>query len=827
MYSCSTGVIYRKYIRMKISYNWLKQFLPILPSPEKLSTILTDIGLEVEHLEKVQLIPGGLDGLLIGYVTACSQHPNADKLSITKVDLGCGEPVQIVCGAANVAAGQKVVVAPVGATVHPTTGEPFKIGKAKIRGEVSEGMICAEDEIGLGTSHEGIMVLANDAPVGTQAKDYFKIEEEYVFEIGLTPNRADAVSHLGVARDVLAWLKTHENCTDDLTLPSINTFKQGTVTLPISIAVENTEACPRYAGVCISGITVADSPEWLQNRLKAIGLKPINNVVDTTNYVMHELGQPLHAFDYNKIEDAKVVVKTVAEGTKFTTLEGTERKLSAQDLMICNGKGEAMCIAGVFGGLASGVTASTQNIFLESAYFNPVWVRKTAKRHALKTDASFRFERGTDPNMPVFALKRAALLITEIAGGTIASKVIDAYPNPVPHFEIKVAYTTIHKLIGQVLPQKKIQTIITSLGITLQKTTEEEMYLQVPPYKVDVTRDVDIVEEILRIYGYNAIEFPKKITSSLVVAPKPDNEKIKHAIADMLTSNGFSEMMNNSLTKSTYAKLLGEQTQKESVAILNPLSSDLDVMRQTLLFSALETVAYNINRKQSNLKLYEFGKTYHLQAEKYSEKQQLAIVITGSKENEQWNAIAGGADYFTLKGTVESILTKLGITDTAVVPYTDTIYAEATAIERNGKQLATIGKLANSVRKVCSISEDVFYANINWDEVLKVMRKAKPLQYQEISKFPAVRRDLSMLIDAQLSFEQLRAIAVQTEKQLLKEVQVFDVYQGDKLPKGKRSYALSFVLEDNEKTLTDKQIDSVMDRLIQNFEKAGAEVRKQ
>lgn len=813
---------------MKISYNWLKQLLPTTITPQQISKALTDIGLEVESLEKVQLIPGGLEGLVIGHVLERVQHPNADRLSITKVDLGNGEPVQIVCGAANVAANQKVVVAPVGASVHPTSGEPFKITKAKIRGEVSEGMICAEDEIGLGTSHEGIMVLPADAVVGTLAKEYFKIEEEYIFEIGLTPNRADAVSHLGVARDLAAFLEVHQPADNTaLLLPNVDAYKKGSTTLPIEVKVEATEACPRYAGVCIADVKVADSPEWLQNRLKAIGLKPINNVVDATNYVMHELGQPLHAFDYNKIEGAKVLVKTLAEGTKFTTLEGTERKLAAQDLMICNGKSEGMCIAGVFGGLASGVSTTTQNIFLESAYFNSVSVRKTAKRHGLKTDASFRFERGTDPNMPLYALKRAALLITEIAGGSIASETIDVYPNPVKDFEVNIAFATIDRLIGQAIPHQTIKTIITSLGIQIEKESATELALKVPPFKVDVTRDVDIVEEILRVYGYNNIEFPKKLISSLSFSSKPEKEKIQHAIADMLSANGFSEIMSNSLTKSGYNQLLGETAVKEAVSILNPLSNDLDVMRQTLLFSCLEAVAYNVNRKQADLKLYEFGKSYHLQEGKYVEKQHVALVTTGRKAGEQWNAAADKVSHFTLKGSVESILAKLNMDGLTVVSYKNAIYTEAIAWERNGKILATSGKLATTVLKATEVSQEVFYANIYWDEVFKLVRKAKPLQHTEISKYPAVRRDLSMLIDENLSFEQLQKIALQTEKNLLTEVQVFDVYQGDKLPKGKRSYALSFTLEDKEKTLTDKQIDGVMERLIQNFEKAGAEVRKQ
>lgn len=813
---------------MKISYNWLKQLLPVSLAPQQISTILTDIGLEVESLEKIQLIPGGLEGLLIGKVLECVQHPNADRLRITTVDLGASEPVQIVCGAANVAAGQKVVVAPVGTTVHPVSGEPFKITKAKIRGEVSEGMICAEDEIGLGTSHEGIMVLPEDTQIGIEAKRFFQLEEEYVFEIGLTPNRADAVSHLGVARDLRAYLLAHDpKQAVAMQLPDVAAFGNGGSGLAIDVKVGNTIACPRYAGVCLSGLTIAESPKWLQDRLRSIGLKPINNVVDATNYVMHELGQPLHAFDYTKIADSKIIVDTVAEGTVFKTLDGTDRKLSAQDLMICDGNKKPLCIAGVFGGMESGVSANTQSIFLESAYFNAVSVRKTAKRQGLKTDASFRFERGTDPNMPVYALKRAALLIIELAGGQLASPLIDLYPQAITGFEVNAAYADIDRLIGEQIPAATIKTILSALDIKIVSETEKELSLLVPPFKVDVTRDVDIVEEILRIYGYNNIAFPAKMTSSLSFSQKPDREKLQHAVADMLTANGFSEMMANSLTKSSYKQFLGEQEQQEAVQILNPLSADLEVMRQTLLFSALEAVAYNVNRKQSDLSLYEFGKSYHLVAGKYTEKQHLALVQTGRKAAEQWNTANDKVNYFILKGAVESIFKKLGVEGCTCTPHSSRLYTDALIWERNGKVVATLGQIHPSVLKTMEIGQEVFYASLAWDELMKIVRKAKALQHREVSKFPAVRRDLSMLINDDLSFEQLQKIAQQTEKNLLKEVQVFDVYQGDKLPAGKRSYALSFVLEDSEKTLTDKQIDSVMDKLIQNFEKAGAEVRKQ
>ena len=799
---------------MKISYNWLTQFINTEKTPEEISGILTAIGLEVESLEKVQTIPGGLEGLVIGYVRERVQHPNADRLSVTRVDVGLGEDLQIVCGAANVAAGQKVVVATVGTTVYPATGEPFKINKSKIRGEVSEGMICAEDEIGLGTSHAGIMVLDEDAVVGTLAKDYFNIKDDYLFEIGLTPNRADAASHLGIARDLAAYFRS------TVTLPDVSAFKVQNARLTIPVTVENQLACPRYSSLTISGVEVKESPEWLKEKLSVIGVRTINNIVDVTNYVLHELGQPLHAFDADKIKGAAVYVKNTADGTAFTTLDEVERKLSSEDLMICDAEGP-MCIAGVLGGSGSGVQSSTVNLFLESACFNPVSVRKTSKRHGLKTDASFRFERGTDPEMTVYALKRAALLIKEVAGGEISSEISDLYPSPIRDFEVPLSYKNVNRLIGEPIPAATVKEIVQALGIRVQSETEEGLHLSVPTYKVDVTREVDVIEEILRIYGYNNIAIPSQIRASLNYAVKPDKEVVMNAVADMLSSSGFSEILSNSLTKSLYVK-----QEETAVKILNPLSSDLDTMRQSMLYSGLEAIEYNQNRKNPDLKLYEFGKIYAQAENGYSENQRLALFVTGNKVSAQWNQPAAAVSFYNLKAAVDAVVKRLNIGGLSQDAYVNSDFQQAQQYQRNGKPLVYFGIVAKPVLKKMGIEKDVFYADFDWDAVLKAIRKNKTT-YQEVAKFPAVRRDLSMLISKDISFNQLRQLAIKTEKNLLKEVSVFDVYQGDKLPAGKKSYALSFHLQDEEKTLTDKQIDAVMNKIIVIFEKElGAEIRK-
>ncbi|EDM34053.1 phenylalanyl-tRNA synthetase beta subunit [Pedobacter sp. BAL39] len=799
---------------MKISYNWLKQFLKTDQTPAALSLILTDIGLEVESVETVQAVAGGLEGLVIGHVLSCVQHPNADRLRVTTVNVGAAENLQIVCGAPNVAEGQKVVVAVVGTTVHPNEGEPFKINKSKIRGEVSEGMICAEDEIGLGGSHAGIMVLPEDTQIGLAAKTYFNLEDDYLFEIGLTPNRADAASHLGVARDLAAYLRL------PLTLPDVSAFKGAEGNGNINVQVMDTEACPRYSSVSITGVKVATSPEWLQNQLKVIGIRPINNIVDITNYVLHELGQPLHAFDQDLIKGGQVLVKKCAEGTPFVTLDGVTRTLSSEDLMICDAE-EPMCIAGVFGGIHSGVTEGTSNVFLESAYFDAKSVRKTSKRFGLKTDASFRFERGTDPEMTIFALQRAALLIQEIAGGTISSAVSDIYPSPVAPFDVEVNYDNINRLIGATIPNTEIKEILVALGIKVVAETEAGLSLQVPSYKVDVTREVDITEEVLRIHGYNNIAIPTKVNASLSYGQKPNPEQTQHVIADMLTANGFLEIWCNSLTKSAYSK-----NPAEAVEILNPLSVELNVMRQSLLMPALESVAYNQNRRTTDVKFYEFGKTYHLINDKYVERPRLLVLLSGNQAAEQWNQKVTPVSFYHLKAVVDGIIGRMGIGNYQSEELNNEDFAYGLKYYRGDKAIVSFGAATLADRKKADVDRDVFYADFDWALLLDIVRKNKIVN-KEVSKYPSVRRDLSMLVDTEVTFDQLKTIAYKTEKKLIKNIQVFDVYVGDKLPEGKKSYALNFTLLDEEQTLTDKQIDSVMQKIIYNLaQHAKAEIRK-
>ncbi len=799
---------------MKISHKWLQQFIKTSKTPEELSLILTNIGLEVESLEKIQTIPGGLEGLVIGYVKECEQHPNADRLKVTKVDIGLDEDLQIVCGANNVAAGQKVVVATVNTTVHPITGEPFKINKSKIRGEVSEGMICAEDEIGLGHDHDGIMELDVDAKIGSLAKDYFNLQDDYVFEIGLTPNRADAASHLGVARDLAAYLNI------PVTMPDLSGFKVQNQDLNIQVMVEDPIASPRYSSLSISGISIKESPDWLKDKLNVIGVRPINNVVDVTNFVLHELGQPLHAFDADAINGNKVLVKKLADGKLFKTLDDVERKLSADDLMICNAE-EPMCIAGVFGGISSGVKQSTSNIFLESAWFNPVSVRKTSKRHGLKTDASFRFERGTDPDMTVTALKRAAILIQELAGGQISSEISDIYPVQANPFPIEISYKNVSRLIGKIIPADEIRATLSGLGIKVISEDSDGMKLEVPAYKVDVTREVDIIEEVLRIHGYDNVEIPSQIRASLNTTIKPDKEVLQNQIAELLSANGFFEILSNSLTKLSYSA-----EPERAVRILNPLSTDLDVMRQSLLFSGLEAIVYNQNRRNSDLKFYEFGKVYNLDQEIYKENLRLSVFLCGSKHTEGWNTKSENTDFYNLKSAVDLIINKLNLKGLSIIENSNPEFSSGISYRKSDKILVEFGAVSKKFLKKLDISTDVFYADFDWDQIMRSVRNNK-ITYTEVSKFPSVRRDLSMLLSKDISFEQLNQIAFKTEKSLLKEVNVFDVYVGDKLPEGKKSYALSFLLQDEDKTLTDKQIDAIMQKLILNFEKqAGAEIRK-
>lgn len=812
---------------MKISYNWLKQYIDLNLPAERTGELLTDCGLEVEGIEEVQSIKGGLEGLVIGEVLTCEKHPNADKLSVTTVNVGNDSNLNIVCGAPNVAAGQKVVVATVGTTLYTPEGDSFKIKKGKIRGEVSEGMICAEDEIGLGNSHDGIMVLDSSATVGTPAASYFNIESDFVFEIGLTPNRADATSHIGTARDFKALSIMHDDVNvKQINWPSVHDFKIDNEDLKIEVKVEDYEACPRYAGVTLTGVKVEESPEWLQNRLKAIGLAPINNVVDITNYVLHEVGQPLHAFDADKIKGNKVVVKTLPEGTPFKTLDEQERKLNEKDLMICN-ESEGMCIAGVFGGIESGVSEQTQSIFLESAYFNPVSVRKTAKRHALNTDASFRFERGIDPNITVYALKRAAMLIKEIAGGSISSEIIDLYPQPIEDFTVKFNYNNCDRIIGESIDRSIIKQIITQLEIEITEESDDFLMLNVPAFKVDVQREIDVIEEVLRIYGYNKIEIPEKVHSSLAFADKPDKEKIQNTIANIFSANGFHEMMANSLTKSSYYNENPTWPVENSIEIKNPLSSELDVLRQSLVYNALEAIAYNQNRRNEDLKMFEFGKTYSkLNGESHEEKH-LSMVITGKFNKESWNTGDENANFYHLKGYLHQMLEKLGLSNFAL-RWSESelaIYSYGLDLKINNKSALSIGRISDDLMKDFDIRNEVFYADINWDVIIDLVKNTK-IKYKPISKYQAMRRDFAMLIDTNVKFEQIEQIARKTEKKLLREINLFDVYQGKNLEAGKKSYAVSFTFKDDNKTLTDVQVDKIMNKLLKQFEtQVGATLR--
>ncbi len=808
---------------MKISYNWIKQFINVDWNAEKTGELLTDLGLEIEGIQPFTSIPGSLEGVVVGEVIACDQHPNADRLKLTQVNLGNGEPVQIVCGAPNVAAGQKVPVATVGTTLYDAEGKPWKIKKGKIRGEVSMGMICAEDELGLGEGHDGIMVLNEDLKPGTSASEIFDIENDQVFEIGLTPNRADAMSHWGVARDLRAGLLQKEVPLELIT-PSTSSFKIENRMLKIDVSVENNELAPRYCGVTISGLKVATSPAWLQNRLKAIGLTPINNVVDITNYVLHELGQPLHAFDAVKIAQNKVEVKTLPSGTKFTTLDGVERELHEEDLMICDGE-KPMCIAGVFGGEYSGVTDSTTSIFLESAYFNPISVRKTAKRHGLNTDASFRFERGIDPNITEYALMRAAILLCEVAGGEITSDIVDIYPKKIEDHQVFLNFDNATQLIGQEIPRETIKSILTSLDIKIENVTETGIGMTIPAYRNDVTREADVIEEILRVYGYNNIEFTNKLNASIATTQPIEDHEIQNRVGDQLAALGFHEMLCNSLTNASYTSLINHLKEEHNVHMLNPLSQDLEVMRQSLLFGALEAVAYNNNRKTSNVKLFEFGKTYHDYPSGREEKKHLSFVISGNRTEDSWTNPSKKSDFFYGKGVVTTILDRLGIQGYTEKGIKDDSFSEGIRLVKGKKDLVSYGVITKKIAKHFGISDLVLFADFNWDAILEEIPTGNFI-IQPISKFPKVKRDFALLLDDSVTFDALKAAALQTEKQLLKEVSLFDVYIGKNLPKGKKSYALSFTLLDERKTLTDKQIDKIMGKLQQRFEKDfGAQLR--
>ena len=820
---------------MNISYNWLKEYVDFDLTPEEVSAALTSIGLETDGVEEVQSIKGGLEGLVVGEVLTCEPHPNSDHMHITTVDLGEGEPVQIVCGAANVAAGQKVIVATLGTKLYDGD-QSFTIKKSKLRGVESNGMICAEDEIGVGTSHDGIIVLPQDVVPGTLAKDYYNIKSDYVFEVDITPNRADACSHYGVARDLYAWLVQNGYQTL-LHRPETSEFKVDNHDMDIDVVVENTEACPRYAGVAIKNVTVKESPEWLQNKLRLIGVRPVNNIVDITNYILHAYGQPMHCFDADKIKGGKIVVKTCQEGTKFVTLDEVERKLSERDLMICNAE-EPMCIAGVFGGLDSGTTEATKDVFLESAYFHPTWVRKTARRHGLSTDSSFRFERGIDPNGTIYALKEAAILVKELAGGEIASDIKDNYPAPIADFAVELSYEYVNSLVGKVIPAETIKSIVTSLEMKIVAETAEGLSLSIPAYRVDVQRPCDVVEDILRIYGYNNVEIPTSLKSSLNVEGEVDKSvKLQNLVSEQLVGCGFNEILNNSLTAASYYDGLETYKPENLVRVMNPLSNDLNVMRASLLFGGLECIQHNANRKNADLRFFEFGNCYHFNAEKknpekvlsaYSEELHLGLWLTGKYISNSWAHPDMNSSVYELKAYVLNIFSRLGVNLGAMVfgNLSDDIYSVAISIHtRGGKLVATFGVLSKKLQKAFDIDNEVYYADINWKELMKAI-KGKKVTYTEISKFPAVKRDLALLIDKNVQFAEIEKIAYETDKKLLKSVELFDVYEGKNLEAGKKSYAVSFVLQDENTTLNDKQIDKLMQKLIANLQnKLDAKLR--
>ena len=800
---------------MKISYNWLKQFLQTDWEVNKTSELLTDLGLEVEGVETIESIKGSLEGVVVGEVLTCIQHPNADRLKLTTVNLGSGDPVQIVCGAPNVAEGQKVPVATIGTMLYDDSGSGFKIKKGKIRGEESHGMICAEDELGLGASHDGILILDDQLKPGTKAADVFNIEIDEVFEIGLTPNRADAMSHYGVARDFRAGLIQH-GINLELITPSVSDFQVDERRLRVDVEVDKKESAPRYCGISIVDVEVKDSPEWIQNRLKSIGLTPKNNIVDITNYVLHELGQPLHAFDAEKIEGNKVVVKTLESGTKFTTLDGIERELHSEDIMICDAALNPLCIAGVFGGINSGVTEKTTSIFLESAYFNPVSIRKTAKRHALNTDASFRFERGIDINFTKYALKRAAILIKEYSNGKIASDVMDFYPEKMEDFQVFLSYDNAFRLIGQELDKETIKNILASLEIKISSETEAGLGLTIPSFRVDVQREADIIEEILRVYGYNNIKFSHKLNSSISFNSNKDT-LVENVVANHLTSLGFNETMANSLTKEEYISLSKNLKTEFNVSMLNQLSNDLKVLRQSLLFSGLESISYNLNRKNNSLKLYEFGKTYHKYEHGYQEDKHLTIFISGARTKDTWTIPSQNSDFFYLKGIIISILDRIGISNLKTSPIKSDVFSEGIVFSLGKKKLVEFGIVTKQIRKEFGIKQEVLFADFDWSTILSISGNKK-IKVSNLTKFPSVKRDLALLLDEKITFKEIYDLAFQSERNLLKDVDLFDVYQGEKLPEGKKSYAVSFVLQDKNKTLEDRQIDKIMLKLQQSFE---------
>lgn len=818
---------------MKISYNWLRDYLKTDLDPVTISEILTGIGLEVENMEEWESVKGGLKGVVIGEVLTCRKHPDAEKLSVTTVSTGPGEPLQIVCGASNVKAGQKVPVATVGASVIKGD-QLFEIKKTKIRGEISDGMICAEDELGLGTGHEGIMILDPAAVPGTPAGEYFNVVNDFIYEIGLTPNRIDSGSHFGVARDLAAFLSLNTDRDMRAVLPSVDGFITDSSDYSCEVIVENIKDCPRYSGITISGVTVTESPQWLKSKLMAIGLNPINNVVDITNFVQHEIGQPLHSFDADKINGRKVIIKNLPDKTKFVTLDETERSLSAKDLMICDTAG-GMCIAGVFGGLGSGISSSTRNIFLESAYFNPVSVRKTSRRHGLKTDASFRFERGADPNITTWALKRASLLIRDIAGGRISSEIVDVYPEKIPNARVEVNYSNVNRLIGKKIDKAPIKKILDLLDIVILKEEGDILNLEIPAYRVDVRKEADVIEEILRIYGYNNIEFDEHVNSTLTYIEKPDKEKVVNTVADLLAANGFSEIMCNSLNPAAWYENHEDFGSDNLVRLANPLSSDLNAMRQSLLFGGLNSVLWNINRQCTDLRLYEFGNCYFRKTptreipvvEDYTEKTSLDLFISGNTGKQSWNYKSKPTDFFHIRAFTEIILSRLGIDQDSLnqKECSRKYFAESLTYNHSNQVIAEVGRISGSMLSEFDIDQDVYYSHIEWDQVLRIIRN-NTVSYEELPKFPSVRRDLALLLDKSIRFSQIRDIAFRSEKNILREVGLFDVYESENLGKNKKSYAISFLLRDDLRTLTDKTIDKVMVNLIKAFElELGAVLR--
>jgi phenylalanyl-tRNA synthetase beta chain len=825
--------IIQLYFLMNISYSWLKQYIDINLSPAEVAKVLTSIGLEVEAVESVEKIKGGLEKFVIGEVKTCGRHRDADRLSITTVDIGEENLLNVVCGAPNVAAGQRVVVATVGATIYKGE-ESFQIKRTKIRGEVSEGMICAEDEIGLGKGHDGILVLPDDAPVGMPARTYFKADPETMFIIGLTPNRIDSASHFGVARDLAAYLRKDRDIT--LLKPDISTFAVDNESFPIEVSIENRKSCPRYAGISVSGVAVNTSPQWLQDRLKAIGMNPINNVVDVTNYVLHELGQPLHAFDADELRKRRIVVKNLPEGTLFITLDNVERKLSADDLMICDGEGP-VAIGGVFGGLHSGVSEKTRNIFIESAYFDPVSIRRTSKRHGINTDASFRFERGVDPEMTLYALKRCALLIKELAGGSISSQIVDVYPEPLKPARVAVTFTNIDRLIGKKIDRSLIRSILLSLDFEILAEDSDGFNLVVPQYRVDVTREADVIEEILRIYGYNNVELSDTLKASLSYSNRPDNERLVDMVSECLACCGFYEIMCNSLTPASYYDQLTTFPPENLARIMNPLSKELNVLRQTLLFGGLETIQYNTNRQRPDLRLFEFGNCYFFNAEKgkrnpldkYRESYNLAVFVTGKKHEANWISPGDATGIYELKAYLQNIFVRLGLDPDKIgnVPVEGKrdLYVDGLAYMMNNTIVAELAIIKESILKKFDIRNDVYYAAVFWDDLLKI-RGDHPVRHNELPRFPEVRRDLALLLDQSLTFAQIKDLAFRTESQLLTKVDLFDVYEGKQVAEGKKSYAVSFILQDAQATLTDERIDLIMKKLMDAYTKEfGAIIR--